>query len=159
MQKKLTITVDADVHDGLHAVIGPRRISRFISDLARPHVVGKHLHAGYAAMAADEPRERAAAAWTEGTIGDVAAEPRPAMILSNDDANAVLNRLQVVPFSSSVAVRYPAEADVSHNGRRRKAMTDKITTVSVLRLRRRLGHLDRDDVAAVERVMRLQLGL
>jgi len=38
-------------------------------------------------------------------------------------------------------------------------MTDKITTVSVLRLRRRLGHLDRDDVAAVERVMRLQLGL
>ena len=29
MAKKLTITVDADVYDGLHSVIGRRRISRF----------------------------------------------------------------------------------------------------------------------------------
>ena len=76
MQKKLTITVDADVCDGLHAVIGRRRISRFLSDLARPHVVGKDLRAGYAAMAADEARERDAEAWAEGLISDVADEPR-----------------------------------------------------------------------------------
>jgi len=76
MQKKLTITVDADVYDGLHAVVGPRRISRFLSDLARPHVVGKDLRAGYAAMAADEARERDAEAWAEGLISDVADEPR-----------------------------------------------------------------------------------
>ena len=76
MQKKLTITVDADVYDGLHAVIGPRKISRFLSDLARPHVVGKDLRAGYAAMAADETREREARDWAEGLIADVADEPR-----------------------------------------------------------------------------------
>ena len=76
MQKKLTITVDADVYDGLHAVIGPRKISRFLSDLARPHVVGKDLHAGYAAMAADETREREARDWAEGLVADVADEPR-----------------------------------------------------------------------------------
>jgi hypothetical protein len=76
MQKKLTITVDADVYDGLHAVVGRRRISRFLSDLARPHVVGKDLRAGYAAMAADEAREREARAWTEGLLADVADEPR-----------------------------------------------------------------------------------
>ena len=75
MQKKLTITIDADVYEGLHSVIGRRRISRFLSDLARPHVVGKSLRAGYAAMAADEAREREAAAWAEGLIGDVADEP------------------------------------------------------------------------------------
>ena len=75
MQKKLTITVDADVYDGLHAVIGPRKISRFLSDLARPHVVGKDLRAGYAAMAADEAREREARDWTEGLVADVADEP------------------------------------------------------------------------------------
>lgn len=76
MQKKLTITIDADVYDGLRAVVGPRRISRFLSDLARPHVVGKDLRAGYAAMAADEARERDAEAWAEGLISDVADEPR-----------------------------------------------------------------------------------
>jgi hypothetical protein len=76
MQKKLTISIDAEVYEGLHAVIGPRRISRFLSDLARPHVVGKDRRAGYAAMAADEARELEAMAWSEGTIADVADEPR-----------------------------------------------------------------------------------
>jgi hypothetical protein len=75
MQKKLTITVDAEVYDGLHTVIGRRRISRFLNDLARPHVTDQDLAAGYAAMAADEAREHEAAAWIEGLIGDVAEEP------------------------------------------------------------------------------------
>jgi hypothetical protein len=75
MQKKLTVTVDADVYDGLHTVIGRRRISRFLNDLARPYVVDQGLAAGYAAMAADEAREAEAEAWTENLIGDVADEP------------------------------------------------------------------------------------
>ena len=66
MRKKLTITIDAEVYDGLHTVIGRRRISRFLSDLARPHVTGQDLAAGYAAMAADEARESEAEAWIEG---------------------------------------------------------------------------------------------
>jgi hypothetical protein len=75
MQKKLTITVDAEVYNGLHSVIGRRRISRFINDLARPHVVGQDLSAGYAAMAADEAREAEAATWTEELLNDVGDEP------------------------------------------------------------------------------------
>ena len=75
MHKKLTITVDADVYDGLHSVIGRRRISRFLNDLARPHVVGQDLSAGSAAMASDEARETAAEAWSEGLVTDVADEP------------------------------------------------------------------------------------
>jgi hypothetical protein len=75
MPKKLTITVDAEVYDGLHSVIGRRRISHFLNDLARPHVVGQDLSAGYAAMAADEAREAEADAWAEATLGDVADEP------------------------------------------------------------------------------------
>jgi hypothetical protein len=66
MRKKLTITIDAKVYDGLYTVIGRRRISRFLNDLARPHVTGQSLAAGYAAMAADEAREREAKAWIEG---------------------------------------------------------------------------------------------
>ena len=75
MAKKLTITVDADVYDGLHSVIGRRRISRFLNDLARPHVVGQDATAGYTAMAADEAREAEAMAWSDGLIEDVREEP------------------------------------------------------------------------------------
>jgi predicted CopG family antitoxin len=76
MAKKLTITVDDEVYAGLHSVIGRRRISRFINDLARPHVLPQDLVQGYRAMAADEERERDAAEWVEGLTGDIADEPR-----------------------------------------------------------------------------------
>ena len=76
MQKKLTITVDEDVYEGLHRVVGRRRISRFLTELARPHVVRDALADGYRAMAADEARERDAVDWADGLIGDVADEPR-----------------------------------------------------------------------------------
>ena len=76
MAKKLTITVDDEVYAGLHSVIGRRRISRFINDLARPHVLPRDLVQGYRAMAADEEREREAAEWVEGVSGDIADDPR-----------------------------------------------------------------------------------
>jgi hypothetical protein len=74
--KKLTISIDADVYDGLRERIGPRRISRFLNDLARPHVTAHGLESAYADMAGEEAREAEALAWSEGLIGDVADEPR-----------------------------------------------------------------------------------
>ena len=76
MQKKLTITVDEAVYDGLHKIIGRRRISQFIETLVRPHVIGVDLEAGYQAMAADEEREAEALEWTEALIGDSADATR-----------------------------------------------------------------------------------
>jgi len=76
MSKKLTITVDDEVYLGLHSVIGRRRISRFLNDLARPHVLPGDLAQGYRAMAADEEREREATEWVENLTGDIADEPR-----------------------------------------------------------------------------------
>jgi len=38
MQKKLTVTIDEEVYEGLREVIGPRKISRFIEDLVRPQL-------------------------------------------------------------------------------------------------------------------------
>ena len=76
MQKKLTITIDERVYEGLRTVIGKRRISQFIETLVRPHVIGKDLEIGYKQMAQDEAREAEALAWAEATIGDVADETR-----------------------------------------------------------------------------------
>jgi predicted CopG family antitoxin len=76
VRKKLTITVDEEVYEGLHRVVGRRRISRFLTELARPHVVQDDLAEGYRAMAADEEREREAMEWIEGLISDVPDDPR-----------------------------------------------------------------------------------
>jgi hypothetical protein len=76
MQKKLTITVDERVYDGLHNVIGRRRISQFIESLVRPYVLPKDLQAAYQQMAQDEAREAEALVWAEATVGDVAEEAR-----------------------------------------------------------------------------------
>jgi predicted CopG family antitoxin len=74
MQKKLTVTIDEEVYDGLRTVIGPRKISRFIEELVRPHVVKKNMYTAYKEMAADKVRETEALEWVEGTVGDLGDE-------------------------------------------------------------------------------------
>ena len=76
MTKKLTITVSEEVYKGLHRVVGRGRISRFLEDLARPHVVRQKLEAAYREMAADESRESEALEWAESTLSDVQDDPR-----------------------------------------------------------------------------------
>ena len=76
MQKKLTITVDEKVYYGLRKRVGPRRISHFIEDLVRPHVIDEELELAYAQMAQDEEREAEALKWVEAVVGDIPDEPR-----------------------------------------------------------------------------------
>lgn len=76
MQKKLTITIDEEVYEGLYRVVGSRKISKFIEELVRPYVTQQDLEAAYAEMAQDEAREAAALEWAEATVGDVADETR-----------------------------------------------------------------------------------
>lgn len=74
MQKKLTITVDEEVYEGLHKTIGPRKISKFVEDLVRPHVVHPNLESEYADMAKDKKREKEALDWAETTFKDISHE-------------------------------------------------------------------------------------
>ena len=76
MQKKLTITVEEQVYEGLYRVVGRRNISQFINSLLRPHVLQSDLEAAYSRMAANELREAEALEWVEATIGDVKDETR-----------------------------------------------------------------------------------
>lgn len=76
MHKKLTITVDEAVYEGLYRQIGRRKISQFIEELVRPYVSEQSLGAAYREMARDEEAETEALEWSEALIGDVADEPR-----------------------------------------------------------------------------------
>lgn len=76
MQKKLTITVNEAVYDGLYRVVGPRRISQFIESLVRPYVLPQELSDAYAQMAADEAREAEAEEWTENLFASHCADIR-----------------------------------------------------------------------------------
>ncbi len=76
MHRKMTITVDEEVYDGLYRTVGKRRISQFIEDLVRPHVLNTSLDEGYKAMAADKAREAEAQEWCNGLAGDMAHEAR-----------------------------------------------------------------------------------
>jgi predicted CopG family antitoxin len=70
LQKKLTITIDEEVYEGLRKTIGPRKISRFVQEIVRPHVVRPNLETAYAEMARDRKREKEAAEWAEITFKD-----------------------------------------------------------------------------------------
>jgi predicted CopG family antitoxin len=72
MQKKLTLTIDKDVYEGLHKTIGTRKISKFIENLVRPHVVRPNLESAYAEMAREKKREKEALEWAEITFKDIA---------------------------------------------------------------------------------------
>ncbi len=74
MQKKLTITVDEEIYEGLRRTIGPRKISRFVQELVRPYVVRPNLESAYADMARDKKREKEAVEWAEATFKDVTHE-------------------------------------------------------------------------------------
>ena len=74
MQKKLTITIDEQVYEGLYRVVGPGKISRFIEKLVRPHVLEHELEAAYAQMAQDTEREAEAIEWSEALISDMSDE-------------------------------------------------------------------------------------
>ena len=76
MHKKMTITLDELVYDGLYRTIGKRRMSQFIEDLLRPHVLDNTLDAGYRDMAVDSEREAEATVWCNTLASDMVNEAR-----------------------------------------------------------------------------------
>ena len=76
MHKRMTITLDEVDYDGLCRTIGKRRMSQFIEDLLRPHVLDTSLDDGYRAMAADAARETHAQEWSNALAKDMNSEAR-----------------------------------------------------------------------------------
>lgn len=76
MHRKMTITLDEAVYEGLYRRVGRRKMSQFIEDLLRPHVLDDSLDEGYRAMAADREREAEALEWCNALAGDMADATR-----------------------------------------------------------------------------------
>lgn len=93
------------------------------------------------------------------SVGGEIRKKRPAVIISNDRSNKHVNRVQVVPLTSKIDKLYPAEVYVDFGGKRGKALTSQIATVSKLRMLNRAGRLSNADFKEVERGVMIQLGL
>jgi mRNA interferase MazF len=95
----------------------------------------------------------------EPAVGGEIRKTRPAIVVSIDASNKHLNRVQVVPLTSSVGKVYPSEALLTVKGKPNKAKADQLATISKSRLRSRFGRATPTQMQRIERAMRIQLGL
>jgi len=68
--RKLTISIDKRVYDGLHAAIDRGNIGKFLEDLARPFVATESLSAAYGQISAAADQEAKADEWCESLATD-----------------------------------------------------------------------------------------
>jgi mRNA interferase MazF len=100
--------------------------------------------------------------------GSEASKARPAVIVSNDAANATASRLgrgviTVVPVTSSADRVYPFQvllpAGRTGLAQDSKAQAEQVRSVAVERIGRRLGTVPPDLVGQLDQALRLHLGL
>lgn len=99
--------------------------------------------------------------WVEfnKAVGEEIQKTRPAVIVSNDRSNKHLQRVQVVPLTSSSKRLYPGESYVTYAGKTGKTLANQIQTVSKRRVLNRAGHVTLEELRDIDRTLIVQLGL
>ena len=98
----------------------------------------------------------------EPVVGSEADKRRPAVIVSNDDANATAAMLgrgvvTIVPITSSTERVLPFQ--VTGLSRDSKAQAEQVRSVAVQRLGRVIGRLPTEFMALLDAALRLHLAL
>jgi mRNA interferase MazF len=101
-------------------------------------------------------------------LGSEAAKTRPAVVVSNDAANAAATRLgrgviTVVPVTSNIARIYPFQvllpADQTGLPHDSKAQAEQVRSVAVERIGARAGRLPAALLSELDQALRIHLGL
>lgn len=100
--------------------------------------------------------------------GAESSKRRPAVIVSNDGANATANRLgrgvvTVVPITSNIERVYPFQTALSARDtglpRDSKAQAEQVRSIAVERIGALIGVLSGDAIAALDEALRLHLAI
>ena len=100
--------------------------------------------------------------------GSEAAKTRPAVVVSNDAANATATRLgrgviTVVPITSNVARVYPFQvllrADQTGLKQDSKAQAEQVRSIAVERIGTQIGRLPAATMAELDEALRVHLAL
>jgi mRNA interferase MazF len=93
------------------------------------------------------------------TVGTEIRKTRPAVVVSNDSANAFGMRVVVVPVTSNIDSLFPGEALVRVGGKPGRLLGDQLRSIDKKRLRGRIGSLSGQDLRGVELALRITLDL
>jgi len=93
--------------------------------------------------------------WTalDPTRGAEMAKTRPAVIVSLDALNRALPTVTVCPLTSQLQPTWRSRLQVRCGGRPAEVAVDQIRTVSKVRLGDRIGSLNKNESAALRRVI------
>ena len=101
-------------------------------------------------------------------LGSETAKTRPAVVVSNDAANATATQLgrgviTVVPVTSNVSRVYPFQvllpAGPTGLARDSKAQAEQVRSVAIQRIGARVGGLPRSVMTELDQALRIHLGL
>lgn len=92
-------------------------------------------------------------------IGSEIQKKRPAVIISNNQNNTYMQRVQVLPITSNVNRIYPCETLVIVSDKQGKALADQITTVDKSRIGDFICTLTEIELININKIIKLQLDL
>lgn len=93
------------------------------------------------------------------TKGTEINKKRPAVVISNDSANEISQRVIVAPITSSVTKVFPFEVKISIKAVNGKVLLDQLRSCDKQRLNNKITSLDMTTMEQIDVALKIALGL